>query len=192
MQRRAVSNTIAVALLVGGIIIGVTGLYLATSYQTKTIVETTTQLETTSLTNTVTRVSIQPHTTSLTETLTQMLTSTALQTSTTISATTYFTSVNVYPIPDNVTLAFTNVVGNLTYSIQAGTSSISGEASGDYSFMIGGLFQGQTIAISAATGDNNGCRAGQHFTVELFVNREMVAQSATSCGGSAATIAFTV
>lgn len=46
MRRNGVANAIAVGLLVIGILVGVTGYYVATTYQTKTVTQTATQTET--------------------------------------------------------------------------------------------------------------------------------------------------
>jgi len=180
MRRVAVTNGVAAGLVIVGVIIGVMGYYVATTYQTKIVTVTTTQSTTVSLTETLTQTVSITSTTLLTTTLTQTLTSVSI------------VSTTIYPIPDNVTLVFTNVDGYYQYNVQAGSSSTSGEWAGDYSLKINGLLPGQAITISATTGDTGGCRVGQVFTMELFLNGQMVGQAATSCGGGPAVISYTV
>ena len=65
LKRQAVSNSIAAALLIMGILIGITGYYVVTTYQTKTV----TMTQTTTLVSTTVLTSLS--TTTLTSTLTQ-------------------------------------------------------------------------------------------------------------------------
>jgi len=178
MLRRGVANSVAAGLLVAGVLIGVLGYYVATTYQTRTVVvmQTTTQTTTKMSTSDIT----------FTNTQVDYSTTTSLSVSTTISTT------SVYPVPANVTLAFVHVDGYYQYSVQAGSSSSSGEWSGPYSVEINNLFQGETITITASTGDNNGCRVGQVFTMQLWVNGQMVSEASTSCGASSASITYTL
>lgn len=178
MRRKGVSNAIAAGLLVVGILIGLTGYYVATTYQTKVVIqtETTTARLTTTATQSV-------HLTS---------TKTVLATTTSVSLTVSTSIVSVYPVPDNVTLAFTAVNGQYDYNIDAGSSSSSGSMTGNYAFQITGLFQGQTIDITASTTSVSGCRVGEQFTMELFLNGQMVGQSDSFCGGNQASISYTV
>jgi predicted secreted protein len=64
MGRSAVSSLIAIGLMAAGIIIGATGYYVATTYQTKIVTVTTTQSTTTILTETLTQT-LKPATTAL-------------------------------------------------------------------------------------------------------------------------------
>lgn len=178
MRRTGVSDAIAAGLLVVCILIGVTGYYVATTYQTKTV--TRTETATTRLTSTAT-VTVPP-----------TATRTVLATTTSVSLTITTSIVSVYPVPENVTLAFTNVDGEYNYNIQAGSSSSSGALSGPNTLHITGLFQGQTISITASTTGAGGCRMGEHFTMELFVNGQMAAQSSSFCLGNQASITYTV
>ena len=123
------------------------------------------------------------------------------QTTTTVfSVTTSISTVSVYPVPDNVTLAFTAPSSIwYTYSIQAGSSSASGTWYGVHSLTMTGLFQGQTIFVTASmmgsissSGPVSSCLTGQQFMIELFVNRQMVAQSYSVCMGDQAILNYTV
>jgi hypothetical protein len=144
----------------------------------------------------------------VTSTTTQQITSEKTILSTVVSSTTQFSTLtqtsvttststtSVYALPMNVTVLFTNIDGNYTYDIQAGSSSTSGGKAGNspYSLQLTGLFQGQTVTITAATTSAGGCRNGEHLTMQLWVNGQIVAQSDTLCGDgtSGARITYTV
>jgi hypothetical protein len=182
LNRRAVANTIAVGLLVLGIIIGVTGYYLVSTYQTKTVsfTQTTTQTNTATLTQ------------ETSFSFTQTVSTTVSTTVTATSVTTSISTSSVYPLPTNVTVAFVNVVGYYQYTIQVGSSFNSSEGTGPYSLRINGVFPGESFTITARTGDISGCHTGQMLTMRLWVNGFMVSQSDTSCGTNPASITYTV
>jgi hypothetical protein len=177
-----VANSIAVGLLIVGIIIGVTGYYLVSTYQTKTV--------------SVTQTATQTNTVTLTQetsfTSTQTVSTTVLTTVTAKSVKTSISTSSVYPVPTNVTLAFVNVVGYYQYTVQVGSSFNSSEGTGPYSLRINGLIPGETITITATTGNISGCQIGQVLTMRLWVNGFMVSQSDTSCGANPASITYTV
>jgi hypothetical protein len=162
VKLRGVSSLAAVVLLIVGIVIGVTGYYIATTYQTRTV--------------------------TLTQTSTQIIRSTTTQTSVTVSTST----TSVYPVPTNVTVAFINVDGEYNYNIQAGTSTTSGVISGPASWQLTNIFQGEPISITASTVGVSGCREGEHFTLQLWVNGQLATDSSSFCGGSQASITYTV
>ena len=118
----------------------------------------------------------------------------ATTTSVSVTTLTLNSTVSVYPVPDNVTLAFTapsSIMYN--FSIQAGSSSTSGSWYGIRSLPITGLFQGQTIRVVAyMIGLGSGCLNGQQFTVRLFVNGQMVAQSYSVCMSNRVIVTYTV
>ncbi|MGD0477927.1 MAG: hypothetical protein ABSB29_07160 [Nitrososphaerales archaeon] len=151
MCRTGVSDAIATGLLIVGILIGATGYYAVTTYQTTTNLVSVTTL-------------------------------------------TLNSTVTVYPVPDNVTLAFIASSGIMyNYSIQAGSSSTSGTWHGIHNLTITGLFQGQTILVIAfMIGLGSSCLTGHPFTVSLFVNGQMVAQSHSVCMGNRVIISYTV
>jgi hypothetical protein len=178
MHRKGISNLIAAGLLVIGILIGALGFYVATTYQSKVIYQTTTA--TTSLTSTATS------TISLTAT-------TIASTTTTTSHTTSTFTTSVYPVPSNISLVFSNVDGEYNFNIQSATYNNAGALAGPNTIQITGLFQGEPIAITASSYRAGvGCAVGEHFTMQLWVNGQNVAQSASACGSNAATISYTV
>lgn len=95
MRRTGVSNGIALGLLVAGILIGLTGYFVATTSQTKT----TTQTETTTMSLTEPTTITQP--TTITESATT-LTQTQTQT---ITQTTTITTITVIAGPSNIIIA---------------------------------------------------------------------------------------
>jgi hypothetical protein len=184
MRRGAVSNTIAVALLVVGVIVGVTGFYVATTYQTKLVTVTTTQSTTRSLT--YTQVSVQ-----------DVFISTTISETTTNTVVSISTS-SVYPVPDNVTLVFVDSSGPFTYSIQVGSSTTSGTSGGTDTFQLRPIFQGEVITVQLATGSampENGfsCGGGNYATMQLYLNGQLVAHASKTCTGSGyAVITYTI
>jgi hypothetical protein len=147
--------------------------------KTDTVTSTTTENMTSVRTTTTTVVSSTTKFSTLTQTSVSTLTST--------------TSVNAVPM--NVTLLFINMDGNFTYDIQAGSSSTSGAVARNSpsSLQLTGLFHGQTITITGAT-TGGGCRTGEQFTMQLWINGQIVAQSDSFCGegASSARIIYTV
>jgi cytoskeletal protein RodZ len=175
LNRRGVGGFVAVALLIMGVLIGISGYYVATTYQTKTITltATTTHQETTTQTQTST------------ETFTSVVSSTTTQTSFITSSST----TSVYPVPTNVTVAFVQDDGAYQYEIEAGPNVLTSTPSGPLSIPLTNLFEGEQVKITASS---VGDRIGETVTVELFVNNQMVQQSTTGTGSSPAQIAYTV
>jgi hypothetical protein len=175
MSKRGVAGIVAIALLIVGILVGVGGFYVATTYQTKTITltHTTTELDTT------------------TQTQTSILTSTSVVSSTTtqISFITSTSTTSVYPVPTNVTVAFVKVDGAYQYEIDAGPNVMTSTPSSALSVPLTNLFQGEQVKITASS---VGGRVGETVTVELFVNGQMVQQSTTFVGASPAQITYTI
>jgi hypothetical protein len=175
MQHSGASNAIVAAVLIVGILIGVTGYYVATTYQTKILTQTETT--TTSLTSI--------------ETQTLVLTSTQINvvTTTSVSSITSTSTVSVYPVPDNLTLVFADSSGGYTYNIQPGNQTISGTTSGTDVFHITELFQGEMVTVEVATGSalpENGfsCGGGNYVTMQMYFNGQLVAHASKSCTGS--------
>jgi hypothetical protein len=152
--------------------------------KTDTVTSTTTEEITSEKTTTTTVVSSTTRFSTLTQTSVATLTSTQFSTVTQTSVATLTSTTSVQGVPTNVTLRFTNISGNYTYDIQAGSSSTSGAMTGNspYSVQLTGLFQGQTITITAATAGAGGCLNGQHFTIQLWVNGQLVANADSFCG----------
>jgi hypothetical protein len=143
----------------------------------------------------------------VTSTSTEQITSEKTTTSTVVSSTTRFSTLtqtavstvtisSVYADPANVTLLFINMDGNFTYDIQAGPSSTSGAVARNSpsSLQLTGLIHGQTITITASTTGGGGCRTGEQFTMQLWIDGQIVAQSDSFCGDgtSGARIIYTV
>jgi hypothetical protein len=176
--------------MVAGVIIGITGYYVATTYQTKVVTYTTTESTTTSLTETSTRTLALTSTILEQTTVTQPLifTSTALQTTTTTATVmkTSTTTSTVYPIPDNVTVLF--IAGyTYSYSIIAGSISYSGSGGGSYnqnqtkSIPISPMFQGETISITVNLNSPTFACNGNVW-VQLIVNGQVVTNGSQYCG----------
>jgi len=147
-------------------------------------------------TETVTSTTTDQITSEKTTTTTVVSRTTQVSTLTQTSVSTVTSITSVYADPTNVTLLFINMDGNFTYDIEAGSSSISGSVPGNSpsSLQLTGLFQGQTITMTAATTGAGGCRTGEQFTMQLWVNGQIVAQSDSFCGEgtSSARIIYTV
>jgi hypothetical protein len=119
-------------------------------------------------TETVTSTSTQQITSG--KTITSTVVSSTTQFSTLTSVSTSISTMSAYAVPKNVTLLFTNMDGNFTYDIQAGSSSTSGAVgrNSPSTLQLTGLVQGQTITITAATTGGGGCRTGEHFAMQLW------------------------
>jgi hypothetical protein len=184
MRRSGISTAVAVGLMIVGVLIGVTGYYVATTYQTKLVTVTTTQ--TTTFSTTYTEVQVQ--TSYVSTTMSQTVTSTVVSISTT----------SIYPVPDNATLVFADSSGSYTYSIQVGSSTTSGSASGTDTFNLTPLFKGEGITVELATGSalpENGfsCGIGNTATMQLYLNGQLVAHASKECSGSGyAVITYTI
>jgi hypothetical protein len=175
MSKRGIAGVIAVGLLVVGVLVGVSGFYVASTYQTKTITST----QTTTQQNTIT------------QTQTSTLTSTSVV-STTTTQTSFVTSTSttsVYPVPTNVTVAFVKDDGAFQYEIDAGPNVMTSTPYAALSIPLTNLFQGEQIKITASS---VGDRSGETVTVELFVNGQMVQQSTTGTSSTPAQITYTV
>jgi Flp pilus assembly pilin Flp len=152
---------------------------------TTTLVSRTTQFSTLTQTSSTTQFS----------TVTQTSSTTQFSTLTQTSVVTLTSTVSGSAVPTNVTLLFTDISGNYTYSIQAGSLSTSGKTGNSpYSLQLTGPFQGQTITVTVATARAGGCITGEHLTLQLWINGKMVAQTGTFCGDEAngAKIVYTV
>jgi hypothetical protein len=147
-------------------------------------------------TETVTSTTTQNMTSETTTTTTFVSSTTKFSTLTQTSVSTLTTTASGYAVPANVTLLFANMDGNYTYDIQAGSSSASGAVGGNspYVLQLTGLSQGQTVTITAATAGGAACRTGEHFSLQLWINGQLVAQSDSFCGdgASSARITYTV
>ena len=182
--RSAVSSLIAVGLMAVGIVIGLTGYYVATTYQTKIVTVTTTQSTTTSLTDTVIQPIIQTETQIVSETFTQIVTYTAVQLSTTTSTvtSTYTTPTTIYPSPSNVTVSMTGTY-LYSYSITAGAVSYTGSSGGQETIPVTPVFQGETISISVNLNSPTfACPGGSYVNVQLYVNGHAVSNGSQVCG----------
>ena len=135
-------------------------------------------------TETVTSTTLETTTSEKTITSTVVSSTTQFSTLTQTSTSTSTSTTSVYPVPNNVTLLFTNISGNYTYNIQAGPSSSSGAVNGNssYSLPLTGLFQGEKVSITATVAGTGGCSMTEHFTMQLWVNGQFAAQSDTFCG----------
>jgi len=182
--RPAVSGLLAIGLIAAGIIIGITGYYVATTYQTKIVTVTTTLSTTTSLTETLTQTLTLTQTQILPETLTQTVTSTALQLSTTTATvtSTYTSPTTIYPTPSNVTVDMTGTY-LYSYSVMAGSVSYTGSSSAQESVPVTPVFQGETISISVNLNSPTfACPGGSYVDVQLFVNGQAVSNGSQVCG----------
>jgi len=175
MSKRGVAGAVAAGLLIVGILVGVSGYYVASTYQTKTV--------------TVTQTTIQLDTTTLTQTSVETSTSVVSSTTTQTSFITSTSTTSVYPVPTNVTVAFVQDDGAYQYEIDAGPNTLTSTPSGPLSVPVTNLFQGEQISITASS---VGDRVGEMVTVELFVNNQMVQQSSTFTGANPAQITYTV
>ena len=126
------------------------------------------------------------------ETVTVQNTIVSVETSTTTSLISTTTTTSVYPAPENVTVLFTPVSGQYSFTITAGSETYSGSTSNAQSLPITPVFQGETVSISASETGAAGCAMGQTVTVRLFVNNQLVAQSTTQSTGTDAQITYTV
>ena len=101
-------------------------------------------------------------------------------------------TVSLYPSPDNVTVLFTKVSGQYSYSIAAGSQFLGGSSDVQQSFPISPVFSGEVITISASMPGFGGCVVGQTATAELFLNGTMVAQGTQVCGGGNIAMTYTL
>ena len=82
----------------------------------------------------------------------------------------------VYPIPDNVTVAFTQASYGPSYQVITATTNISGRIGGSsLSIPLNNLYQGEQVTINVSC-DSVG---GQYALTQLYVNGKVVAQ--TTC-----------
>ena len=166
--RRGVSNTVGAGLLVAGIVIGVLGFYVASTYQTKVV--------TTTETTTATTVSLTTSTEELTSTQVSVL-----ETTSTSYITSIFTT-SIFPIPDNVTVYFVPSSLLINYAINAGTYNAYGSLGNPQSFTVSPVYQGETIVINIGSGC--GGSTGPTGNASLYVNGSLVAHSSIACGGN--------
>jgi hypothetical protein len=104
----------------------------------------------------------------------------------TVLTTTTSTSV-VYPIPDNVTVAFTQASYSPSFQITTATTVISGTIYGSALVVpLNNLVQGELVTIGVACNSIG----GQGATVLLYVNGQVV--ETTVCSGSTAQIEYSV
>jgi len=195
MNRKGIGAGGAVFILVFGLLLGAGGYYFffvningpstTTTFVTVQSVSTSTiggstQTVTQSVTKTTTATQTLPIT--FTETITSLPTQTTSTTSTSTS----------YLAPSNVTLAFTNTVGQYLFVVQAGNTTTSGKEVGSYSVKLAGLSQGEQLTITGTTQGTGGCQISEHFTMSLWLNGQMVAQTYGYCSGGSANIDYKV
>ena len=114
-----------------------------------------------------------------------------VETQTLIVTTTSTSSVSVYPVPDNITVAFVQVSGGYNYVITAGASTYTGSYDRPFALQIAPVFQGETISVSASLTGVAGCSIGQTTTAEIFLNGQVVAQGTQICSGINIQISYT-
>lgn len=93
----------------------------------------------------------------------------------TVTDTTTSTTV-VYPVPDNITVSFTQASYGPSYQIVTATTNISGRVGGSsLSIPLNNLIQGEQVTINVS------CTSvgGQYLFTQLYVNGQVVAQ--TTC-----------
>jgi len=117
-----------------------------------------------------------------------------VETTTSVTTVTSISTSTVYPVPNNVTILFTQVVGTFSYSIIAGSTTYAGSSGATLSIPIIPVFQGETISISASEyGGFGGCSPGvQTATAKLFLNGQVVAQGTQVCAASTMQITYTI
>ncbi len=82
----------------------------------------------------------------------------------------------VYPIPDNITVAFTQASYGPSYQIVTATTNISGRIGGSsLSIPLNSLIQGEQVTINVSCNSVG----GQYLLTQLYVNGQVVAQ--TTC-----------
>jgi hypothetical protein len=113
-------------------------------------------------------------------------------TTTSVSTVTQVSTSTGFPTPDNVTVLFTQITGGkYSYAISAGSVSLSGSQSTQQSFRITPVFQGEAISISASIAAGfGGCNSGDGFTVELYLNGNVVAKGNQICNGASVQINY--
>jgi hypothetical protein len=171
MSKRGVAGLIAVGLLIVGIIVGTTGYYVASTYQTKTITLTyTTVFQQNMETQTQTSISTSISVLSSTTTQTSFITSTS--------------TASVYPVPKNVTVSFANPGSGYTfnYQIVAGTQNFSGSSGSPVSIPVSPVFAGEQIKITASVGGN--CSGGNSVTISLYVDGNQVSTATSGCNAT--------
>ena len=107
------------------------------------------------------------------------------------SVTSTFTS-TVYPVPDNVTVVFTQVSGGYNYVVTAGSTTYTGSHDTPFTLPITPVYQGEVISISASETGLGGCAIGQTVTAQLYLNGTIVAQGTEICTGSNIQITYTI
>jgi hypothetical protein len=203
MRRRGLSNSWVAVVLVVGILVGVGGYYLASSYslsivKTETVTSTSTQEWTTTQTSfsavlvTVTQTSTQTQTSLITSTTTQystqtqtsLVTSTTTQYATTTSTSTVTTTstTSVYPVPLNVTVYVAPSGQFMNYVIQSVTYSTSGSLGTPQSFTVSPVFQNEAITVSITLSCPGS--TGPTGSAVLYVNGAAVARANVACGGN--------
>lgn len=105
----------------------------------------------------------------------------------TVTDTTTSTSI-VYPIPDNVTVAFTQVSYAPSYQMETATTVISGNIGGNsLTVPLNNLYQGEQVTINVSCNSVG----GQYVLTQLYVNGQVVAR--TTCAfSSTAQIVYNV
>jgi len=129
----------------------------------------------------------------VTSTTSSTLISTTLETVTTTSTSTTISTTSIYPVPDNVTVFFTNISGTFDYSVTAGSLSFSGsDYNQNLTIPITPIFQGNVVSVSAYTTASVGCNIGEQVTAIIYLNNQVVAQGTTLCTGNQINISYTV
>lgn len=167
MSKRGIAGLVAVALLIAGALVGTTGYYVASAYQSKTTVSSYTTI-------------FQQNMEYQTQTSISVLSSTTTQTS---FITSTFTA-SVYPVPTNVTVSFANPGSGYTfdYQIVAGTQDFSGSSGTPISIPVSPVFPGEQIKITASVGGN--CSGGNSVTISLYIDGNQTSTATSGCSAT--------
>ncbi len=169
-----------------GILIGVVGYYLASTYslaivKTETVTQTTTQ----QITTTQTQLSVSTSTKIVPQTITQtsevVSTSVVSETTTQTSFITSTSTSLVYPVPMNVTVYVAPSGQFMNYAIQAGSYSASGSIGSPQSFSVSPVFQNEVITVSITLSCPGS--TGPTGSATLYVNGAVASRSNVACGG---------
>jgi hypothetical protein len=171
MKERGVAGLVAVALLVIGVLVGSSGYYVASTYQTKTVtLADTTIFQQNMETQTQTSISTSISVLSSTTTQTTFITSTS--------------TASVYPVPTNVTVSFANLGSGYTFSYQilAGTQVFSGSSGSPIAIPVAPVFPGEQIKITASVGGN--CSGGNSVTISLYIDGDQISTATSGCNAT--------
>jgi hypothetical protein len=179
MRERGVAGLVAAALLIIGVLVGTTGYYVASTYQTKTVaLAYTTIFQQNMETQTQTSISTSISVLSSATTQTTFITSTSTD--------------SVYPVPTNVTVSFANLGSgySFNYQIVAGTQNFSGSSESPISIPVSPVFPGEPIKIIASVGGN--CSGGNSVTISLYINGNPISTATSGCNATPGQISTVV